>query len=190
MKRSGIRPVRPGDRATIETLFGARGACAGCWCMHWRLPRGGRLWRAMQGEPNKRAFFKLLAAGRVRAVIAEAGGEAVGWCSFGPRGDFPKLERSRVFKRAEPDPATWCIVCFYIKPGWRGRGLATALLKAATREAFEAGAREIEGFPAPHRKGAALAAAFAWTGLAEMFEAAAYCPVESTTGRRLYLKSR
>jgi len=158
--------------------------------MHWRLPRGGQLWRDMQGGPNKRAFFKLLAAGRVRAVIAEAEGAAVGWCSFGPRSDFPKLERSRAFRRAESNSATWCVVCFFIEPGWRGRGLATALLRAATKQALKAGAREIEGFPALHKRGAALAAAFAWTGVAEMFEAADYCPVESTTGRRLYLKSR
>lgn len=185
-----IRIVAPADRRPIEDLFGARGACAGCWCMHWRLPRGGQLWRDMQGEPNKRAFFKLVAAKRVRALIAEAEGEPVGWCSFGPRSDFPKLERSRVFRRAETTPATWSVVCFFIKPAWRGRGLATALLQAATQEALRAGASEIEGFPALHRKGAALAPVFAWTGVAEMYEAAGYCPIESTTGRRLYLKSR
>ena len=188
-----IRPVAPGDRRAIEDLFGTRGACAGCWCMHWRLPRGGQLWREMQGEPNKRAFFKLLAAKRLRALIAEVEGvprgEPVGWCSFGPRSDFPKLERSRVFHRAKAAPMTWSVVCFFIKPAWRGQGLATSLLRAATASALAQGASEIEGFPALHREGAALTPAFAWTGVAEMFEAAGYCPTESTTGRRLYLKS-
>ncbi len=187
--RMQVRKVTPADRKTIEELFGARGACAGCWCMHWRLPRGGQLWRDMQGEPNKRAFLKLLATKRLHAVIAEAAGEAVGWCSFGPRSDFPKLERSRVFQRRHINSTTWCVVCFFIKPAWRGRGLATALLRAATREALEAGASEIEGFPALHREGAVLAPVFAWTGVAEMFESCGYCAVESTTGRRLYLKS-
>jgi GNAT superfamily N-acetyltransferase len=184
------RAVGPGDRKTIETLFGARGACAGCWCMHWRLDRGGKLWRAMQGEPNKREFFTLLAKDQIRAVVAEAAGEPVGWCSFGPRNDFPRLERSRVFHRAHPSPKTWAIVCFFIKAGWRGRGVATSLLRAATKEALRSGAKEIEGLPALHPPDGKLAAAFAWTGVAEMFEAAGYCPVESTTGRRLYLKTR
>ncbi|HEY2890363.1 MAG TPA: GNAT family N-acetyltransferase [Dongiaceae bacterium] len=184
------RAVGPGDRKTIETLFGARGACAGCWCMHWRLARGGKLWRAMQGEPNKREFFTLLAKDQIRAVVAEAAGEPVGWCSFGPRNDFPRLERSRVFHRANPSPKTWTIVCFFIKAGRRGRGVATSLLRAATKEALRRGAKEIEGLPALHRPDGKLAAAFAWTGVAEMFEAAGYCPVESTTGRRLYLKAR
>jgi GNAT superfamily N-acetyltransferase len=185
-----IRAIAPTDRPAIEALFGERGACAGCWCMHWRLPRGGQLWREMQGEPNKRAFFKLLAAGRVRALIAEAKGEPVGWCSFGPRGDFPRLAASRVFHRAHETPTTWSVVCFFIKPAWRRHGLATALLRAATAEAFRAGASEIEGLPALHRPGATLAPVFAWTGVAEMFESCGYGPVESTTGRRLYLKSR
>ena len=48
------RTIGSCDREAIEALFGERGACAGCWCMHWRLERGGQLWRAMQGEPNKR----------------------------------------------------------------------------------------------------------------------------------------
>ena len=157
--------------------------------MYWRLPRGDQLWRDMQGEPNKRAFFKLLAADRVRALIAEAAGEPVGWCSFGPRADFPKLERSRVFHRARPNPASWCVVCFYIKPGWRGRGLATSLLRALSDTARAADAREIEGLPALPAEGARLAAAFAYTGVAEMFEAAGYRRVQSTTGRRLYVKS-
>ena len=193
MKRASdvtLRVIGPGDRKAIEALFGARGACAGCWCMHWRLERGGELWRRMQGEPNKREFFKLLASDRIRAVIAEADGEPVGWCSFGPRTDFPKLERSRVFHRADPSPKTWAIVCFFVKAGWRGKGLATSLLKAATKEAIRRGAEEIEGLPALHPADGKLAAAFAWTGVAEMFDAAGYCPVKSTTGRSLYLKSR
>ena len=190
VKKVPVRVVSPRDREAIETLFGAHGACAGCWCMHWRLERGGELWRRMQGEPNKREFFRLLAGNRIRAVIAEADGAPVGWCSFGPRGDFPRLERSRVFHRANPSPKTWAIVCFFIKAGWRGRGIATALLNAATKDALRRGAREIEGLPALHPPGGRLAAAFAWTGVAEMFEAGGYCPVESTTGRRLYLISR
>ncbi len=158
--------------------------------MHWRLERGGQLWREMQGEPNKRAFFKLLAAGCVRAVIAETDGEAVGWCSFGPRGDFPKLERSRVFHRASASPKTWAVTCFFIKAGWRGKGIATALLEAATQGALAAGACEIEGLPALHARDTKLAAAFAWTGVPEMFEATGYCATKSTTGRLLYLKGR
>ena len=34
-----IRPLTPDRWADLETRFGPRGACAGCWCMWWRLTR-------------------------------------------------------------------------------------------------------------------------------------------------------
>jgi hypothetical protein len=32
MTALAIRPVGPADFVVVETLFGPRGACAGCWC--------------------------------------------------------------------------------------------------------------------------------------------------------------
>ena len=29
-----------------EALMGENGGCGGCWCMSWRLPRAGQLWKA------------------------------------------------------------------------------------------------------------------------------------------------
>ena len=34
-----ILPARPDDWDDLARLFGARGACGGCWCMWWRLAR-------------------------------------------------------------------------------------------------------------------------------------------------------
>lgn len=44
------RPVTGKDDAIITQLFGPKGACAGCWCMHWRLEKGGTTWTDNQGE--------------------------------------------------------------------------------------------------------------------------------------------
>ena len=38
----------------LEMLFGLRGACGGCWCMYWRLPRAQ--FTAQKGEGTKQAF--------------------------------------------------------------------------------------------------------------------------------------
>lgn len=36
-----FHPLTPGRRDDLETLFGSRGACGGCWCMWWlRTPPG------------------------------------------------------------------------------------------------------------------------------------------------------
>ncbi len=34
-----FHPVTPDRWPDLETLFGERGAYAGCWCMWWRMPR-------------------------------------------------------------------------------------------------------------------------------------------------------
>ena len=56
-----VRPLRRNDFGVIERLFGARGACGGCWCMAWRSEFGGKRWRAQLGEPNKVAFARMVA---------------------------------------------------------------------------------------------------------------------------------
>ena len=38
----------------FEILFGARGACGGCWCMSWRLARSD--FEKQKGDGNKRAM--------------------------------------------------------------------------------------------------------------------------------------
>ena len=66
------RPVTPKDTGAIEQLFGGNSVCRGCWCMHWRVEKGGKTWQACWGEPNRRAFLKLLQQGRVQGVLAFA----------------------------------------------------------------------------------------------------------------------
>ena len=100
------RELRKTDWPQIEKLFGDKGACGGCWCMYWRLPRGGKLWEEMKGARNKREFKKLLSAGRVRGILAFDRTQAVGWCSFGPRADLVILgyEIANQCIRVEPKP--------------------------------------------------------------------------------------
>jgi GNAT superfamily N-acetyltransferase len=181
-----IRPVSEGDFPTIERLFGERGACGGCWCMWWNIPRGGKMWQEARGEPNRRALRTLVQAGRVHALLALAQEQPVGWCRFGPRADFPRLETVRALQR-DWDEGTYCVNCFYIVPGWRGRGVARALLEEATRRCFELGAREVEGYPAVTRD-RKLPGAFAWTGVPALFTAAGFHDAGGSGGKRLMVK--
>ena len=63
-----LRPLTAKDWPVIEALFGERGACAGCWCMWWHLPHGGKLWKEMRGPRNKTAFKKRVLGGEVGAT--------------------------------------------------------------------------------------------------------------------------
>ena len=174
--RITVRPLKTDDWPSIVQLFGDKGACGGCWCMWPRVPRGGKLWQENKGKSNRDNFRRLIRAGRVYGVLAFAGDEPVGWCSFGPRQDFPRLETVRALKRQSTD-GTWSIVCFYILPRWRGRGVATRLLEAATARAFALGAREIEGYPVVPKTGR-MPGVFAWTGVPALFERQRYAELD------------
>jgi len=170
-KTLGVRPVRMDDWEIIAELFGKNGACGGCWCMYWRLPRGGKLWEENKGTKNKRAFKKLVTTGRVCGCLAFWGSQPVGWCCVGPRGDFPRLERAKALQ-SKWNEGTWSITCFFVRAGWRHRGIATALLKEAVKLARERGAKELEGYPAKPALagGGEMPAPFAWTGVPRLFE--------------------
>ena len=47
-----IKPVIPDRWGDLETLFGPRGASAGCWCMWFRLKHSQ--FEAQKGEENKK----------------------------------------------------------------------------------------------------------------------------------------
>jgi GNAT superfamily N-acetyltransferase len=142
--------------------------------MWWRVPQGGKLWDRMKGKQNRAAFRKLVESGEVHGVLAFSRLTPVGWCSFGPRRSHPRLERVRALRRNSPE-GTWSILCFYIPTSWRRRGVARLLLKEATACAFNLGAREVEGYPVVASESTGLMpAAFAWTGVPALFEAAGY----------------
>jgi len=172
------------DWPAIDRLFGANGACGGCWCMWWRVEKGGKTWSAAKGDPNKRAFRTLVEAGAVHGTLAFAREAPVGWCNFGPRPDFPRLDRSRVLQRPT-DRTPWAIACFYVKAGARGQGVAQALLEHATQECFARGAAEVEGYPKTVKTATGKApGAFVFTGVPALFENAGYSRVERPPGMR------
>ena len=162
--------IEPAHWPAIEALFGDSGACGGCWCMWWRVPRGGALWEKTKGAPARRAFRRLVAAGEAKGMLAFAGDEPVGWCAIGPRSDFPRVERVRALAGAGAD-GVWSINCFFIARGWRGRGAARALLAAAVRACARHGASVVEGYPVkPSPGGRPQPGAFVWTGPLNIFE--------------------
>jgi GNAT superfamily N-acetyltransferase len=136
--------------------------------MTWRVPRGGKLWEDVKGEKNRKAFKKLVQAGRVHGVLAFAGDEPVGWCCVGPRGDFARLATVKNLQTAWK-PTTWSVTCFFIRSAWRRQGVATSLLAQAVKVAKAGGASELEAYPVrPYT--ANVPAAFAWTGVPVLFE--------------------
>lgn len=180
------REIKPADWDALEELFGAKGACGGCWCMVWRSPYAGKAWRERLGEPNRRDLQSLLQSGALHAALAFDAEMPVGWCSVGPRADFPGLQRSRVLK-TEWDERTWSVTCFVVKRTHRGRGVSGALLREAIRIAKKRGAKVIEGYPAKvNPEKPKLPAVFAWTGVPAIFEGAGFTCITPPDARPIY----
>ena len=157
----------------LETLFGEKGACGGCWCMWWRLKRSE--FERQKGEGNRMALKTIVDCGEVPGILAYANGQPVGWCAVAPREAYPTLERSRILMRVDDKPV-WSIVCFFIARQFRGKGVAGKLLKAAIEYVQKKGGRIVEGYPVEPKKGR-IPDAFAYTGLASTFRKAGFVEV-------------
>jgi GNAT superfamily N-acetyltransferase len=149
--------------------------------MWWRVEKGGKTWEAMKADGrSKRTLASLVRRGRALGILAYCDGEPVGWVTFGPRrADFPRLDRVRAYQR-DDTASVWSVPCFFVARGWRGKGVASALLEAAVAAARRRGARVLEGYPVTK----ALPAAFAYTGALSMFTRAGFRPVEGTPARK------
>lgn len=146
----------------LEDLFGPRGAVSGCWCMYWRI---GSQYRARSAETNKTALRSIVQVGRPPGLLAFDGDTAVGWCQLTPRDDLPWLDRNWRLRRVDDTPV-WSISCFYIRKGYRKKGVTTALIEAALDTARRAGAAAVEAYPLD----AALTPSASHTGFVSTFE--------------------
>jgi GNAT superfamily N-acetyltransferase len=181
-------PVTEDRWSDFETLFGKRGACGGCWCMLWRLPR--KDFEKHKGAGNRRAMKAIIAAGKVPGILALSGGKPVACCSVAPREQFPALARSRVLKAVDDQPV-WSITCFFVDRQFRRRGLSAQMIKAAVDYVKKQGGLAVEAYPVEPRKDK-MPDVFAWTGLASAFVKAGFkeCARRSETRpmMRLYVE--
>jgi GNAT superfamily N-acetyltransferase len=169
-ERLDFHPLTPERWEDFELLFGKRGACAGCWCMYWRMKRSE--FDSLAGEGTKKLIKELVDGGGVPGILAYQNGEPVGWCSFGPRDDFPTLQRSRILKPLDDQPV-WSVVCFFVKSRSRRKGVTVHLLHAVIDYVRQKGGKTIEGYPVEPKKDK-ISPAFAYTGLASAFTQAGF----------------
>lgn len=171
-----FRPVTPENWDDFETLFGPRGACAGCWCMYWRTPR--KEFSKNQGEPFRLAMKNLVDGGTVPGLLAYAGEKPIGWIAIAPREEFILLETSKVLAPVD-DQAVWSIVCFFIARRHRHQRLSMWLAQAAVDYARASGAAIVEAYPIDTCS-PAYPDAYAYTGLLSTFTRIGF----SEVGRR------
>jgi GNAT superfamily N-acetyltransferase len=181
-----FEPLTPARWPHVATLFGPRGACAGCWCMVWRRTRAE--WERGKGSGNRAAFQRVVRKGPPPGILAYADDVAVAWCAVAPREAYPQLERSRVLKRIDEEPV-WSVSCIFVARPWRRRGVSVALLRAAGAFAAGEGAQVVEGYPVEPYSGT-MPDAFAWTGTVAAFRAAGFAEVARGSAKRPIMRMR
>jgi len=179
--RIAVHPLTPERWPDLETLFGTRGACGGCWCMWWRWTTRKEFDRN-KGEGNRRAFRALVLRGETPGLLAYEGDAVVGWCALGPRESLPGLARSRILGPVDERPV-WSVSCFFVRPGHRRKGVSGRLLRAAIELVRQRGGTLLEGYPHdPSDDG--QPAPFVWTGLRSAFARAGFREVARRSPKR------
>ncbi len=179
---AGVDPIEVVP-ATVErwpdvvTLLGGNDD-RGCWC---QAPRGRALgYGAAEPGARRTALHDQIENGDPPpGMLAYVDGEVAGWCGFGPRPSLPRLVRSRTIPKIDDLPV-WSILCFNVRPGYRRRGVAGALLDGVVAYARRAGAPGLEAYPIDP-EGSRVDTGFGYVGLTPMFERAGFRRVVETT---------
>jgi len=125
-------------------------------------------------------------------MVAYLDGEPVGWVAVEPRANHRRLRGSSVpwagRTESPDDPDVWAIVCFAIRPGYRGQGLTRPLAGAAVGYARAHGARAVEAYPMVPRSGQAVSWGEMNVGSRDTFVAAGLREVSHPTTRRVVMR--
>ncbi len=176
-----LPPVIPGLRTApcrsveeLDEVFGTRGAAAHCWCQFDRMPVSR--FEALDDAHRRDLLAVELRRSPAPGVVAMFDGERVGWCSVAPRASFSRLRTSASTSSpatAADDPAVWSVTCFVVRPGFRRRGVAAALLAVAIEHARTGGAGWLEAYPVD-TAGRKAAAADLHRGTLSLFRSAGF----------------
>ncbi|MFE6970026.1 GNAT family N-acetyltransferase [Isoptericola sp. NPDC057653] len=184
---SGLRiaPASADRFDDVVTMLNPRGRPQACWCLHWRQPRGmpvdGR--REHLRDLSGRTPAPGLLAYLPDPEHGEEGETVVGWVGLAPVSAASSLQRSRVLPRVDPDdwPTTWAVMCFVVRPGYRRRGVARALLAASVDYAREHGAHAVQGYPVEPEPGRRVPVSAAFVGTVDLFESVGFDRVDETS---------
>jgi GNAT superfamily N-acetyltransferase len=173
-----IRPLTAARVDDVKTV--TRGTWGStCWDLFPRY--SGAQQRALgitgggpgTAEKKRREALAKLARRRKNSagLVAYQDGEPIGWISLGPRYDFSPLAKSRATPPVD-DVAVWVIPCITVRRGYRGRGVAIAMIRAAVEYAGKRGAPAVEAYP--RADGKRVHDDFAFFGTAAMFRKAGF----------------
>lgn len=164
----------------------------GCYCTSWqmtkedekeqfydRLPDG-----FTYGDENflrvlRDVVIRQIESGSLRGYLAYADGISIGWCNVNDKAGFPAESANGFQIHSSADKREKAVVCFEISPEYRGKGVASALLKRAAADAEAEGYDSIEGYPQLYE------GRFEWdyTGPVRLYEKAGFVSAPAQDGK-------
>ncbi len=189
--------VVPANTASWDDLQTVLGTAypSGCQCQRFKI--SDMEWRSALVEDLAERFREQTACGRPRArstsgLVAYADAEPVGWCAVEPRTAYPRLLGTILTWRGrdedKADKSVWALTCFLTRRGYRGRGVAHALARAAVDHARDRGARALEGYPLISRSGLRVTTDEVRVGVPSLFAAAGLTEVSRPSPRRAVMR--
>ncbi|MGA7159604.1 MAG: GNAT family N-acetyltransferase [Bacteroidota bacterium] len=166
----------------LEQLFGSNGACGGCWCQAWRIEKGEH-WLDVKGIKAKTRLRKGVYNGTTYGILAFDNEIPAGWCTFGPRNSFSRINRAPTLK-CDDASRVWSLPCFFVPRVYRGKGIATAMLSHALKVITRQGVEIAEGYPTKPDKNGLYIAAFSWTGTRSLFANAGFIVAGNPDGSK------
>lgn len=192
-----IVPANQASWDDIQTIFGTRGTAVICQCQRFKLAPN----ESFRSFPREERAFRLRAqtnagqpdADTTSGLVAYLDGDPVAWCAVEPRTAYTGL--LRVYRtpwvgRTEDktDDSVWAVTCFFVRAGFRGRGITYELARAAVDFARERGARALEGYPMVTEPGQEIIWDELLVGTRQTFESAGFAEVSRPSLRRVVMR--
>jgi GNAT superfamily N-acetyltransferase len=192
-----IVPANEASWEDLQTVYGERGSAAYCQCQRYKLKRR-EAFAKFPVEERAHRLRTQTECGNPKSkttsgLVAYLDGEPVGWCAVEPRPAYEGLLRNNRVPwegRSEDktDESVWAMTCIFVRAGFRGRGIAYALARAARDFARKRGARAVEGYPILTTAGAHVTWDEIHVGSPSIFEAAGFTQVSHPTKRRVVMR--
>lgn len=151
-----IRPLSPEHKSDYLDFFDNRAFTDGnpngpCYCTSPNQDETAIKQMVSEFQTNgvketiRKYAVRMLDENKIHGYLAFDGKTSVGWCNAADMESYAGFVPE--FARVNTCGKTISIVCFEIAPGYRGRGIASALIDRVCDDARRKGYAAVEGYP-------------------------------------------
>ncbi|OZV77367.1 GNAT family N-acetyltransferase [Micromonospora echinospora] len=190
-----IVPANQASWEDLQAIFGTRGDGAHCQCQRYKIPIAR--WRSVPLEQRRHRLREQTDCGypasdTTSGLVAYLDGEPVGWCAVEPRCAYDRLRTTQVpwagRNEDRDDPDIWAVTCFFVRAGYRRRGISRSLARASIGFARARGANALEGYPMITRPDQNVIWGELHVGSRSIFADAGFAEVHRPTLRRVVMR--